>query len=89
MTFQMVIDLTVKMLTTALITSAPMLITAVVVGVLINVIQTVTHIKDMSLTFVPKAVAAAVVLVITLPWGLGILVQFTTQMFNLIGQTGR
>ena len=88
MTMQMVVDLTFKSLTTSLIAAAPMMGTAIIVGIVINVIQSVTQIRDASLSFVPKAVAAAVVLVICLPWGLGVLVDFCMQMFVMMGDVG-
>lgn len=88
MTIQMVIDLTFKSITTALIAAAPMMGTAVVVGIVVNVVQSVTQIRDASLSFVPKAIAAAVVLAFCLPWGLGVLVDFCTQMFIMMGDAG-
>ncbi len=89
MTLQMVLDLAQRGLNTALITAAPMFATAVVVGVLINVIQTITSVRDTSLTFVPKAVATVLVMGLTLPWGLGMLIGFCAEMFAMLPAMGR
>lgn len=86
MTGQMVLDLAYRTMFVVAMVSAPILITAVVMGVVVNLVQTVTQIKDMSLTFVPKAVAAAVVLGLATPWILNVLVGFCSEMFELIGQ---
>lgn len=89
MTVQMVLDLTQRGLNMALITAAPMFATAIVVGVIINIIQTITSIRDMSLTFVPKAVVTVVVLGLTLPWGLGMMIGFCAEMLGMLPLMGR
>ena len=58
-------------LQTALLVSAPILLTCVVVGVLVTLIQAVTSIRDMSLTVVPKLLAVGVVALFTGNWMLG------------------
>ncbi len=85
MTPQMALDLMYRAIIVAAKMSAPVLITAIVVGVLINIIQTVTSIRDMSLTFVPKAVIAVVVMAFTLPWGLGVMQAFFEEMYMMFG----
>jgi flagellar biosynthetic protein FliQ len=83
---QLALDLVYHALFVALQMSAPVLITAVVVGILVNVVQTVTSIKDMSLTFVPKLAAAGVVLSISLPWGIQVMTGFFRDMYGMFGQ---
>lgn len=82
---QLVLDLVYRAIFTAAKMAAPILITAIVVGVLVNIIQTVTSIRDMSLTFVPKVVVAAIVLGLTLPWCLGIIKAFFEEMYMMLG----
>lgn len=48
--------------------SAPMLLTSLVIGFLIALLQTVTSIQEQTLSFVPKAMICGVVLVLTMPW---------------------
>jgi flagellar biosynthetic protein FliQ len=63
---------------------APLLIATLVTGLLVSVFQAVTQIQDMTLSFVPKIIAAAVVLVLFGPWMLRKLVQFTTELISNI-----
>ena len=59
-----------------LIVSAPMLIVVLVVGLLVSVFQAATQINEATLTFVPKIVAAVVVLAVAGPWMMTTLVEF-------------
>lgn len=86
MTPQMALELTQRALMTAMMLGAPVLITAMVVGILLNIIQTVTSIKDMTLSFVPKVVAAAVVTGISLPWGIQTMNSYFSEMYGLMIQ---
>lgn len=85
MNVQMVLDLTQKTILVAALAAAPMLLTSMVVGVVINILQTVTQIRDMSLTFVPKVAVAAVVLALTLPWALNLQIEFCADMLRTLG----
>lgn len=66
----------------ALLISAPLLAATLVVGLLVSVIQVVTQVQEASLTFIPKVIAAVVVMVVCGPWMLKRLVGFAA---NLIG----
>ncbi|HEY5800281.1 MAG TPA: flagellar biosynthesis protein FliQ [Burkholderiaceae bacterium] len=69
-----------SLLWTALVVCAPVLALTLVVGLLISVLQVVTQIQDMSLTFVPKIVAAVVALALFGPWMLRRLLQYATAL---------
>ncbi|MDE2249293.1 MAG: flagellar biosynthesis protein FliQ [Pseudomonadota bacterium] len=64
----------------AMLVAAPLLLTALAVGLLIGVIQAATQINEMTLSFIPKLIAMAAVALITGPWMLRLLVQFTHQL---------
>jgi flagellar biosynthetic protein FliQ len=68
----------------ALMLGAPLLLTALVVGLLVGFFQAATQINEMTLSFIPKAVGMAVVLVLTGPWMLRLLTDFTRQLFESI-----
>jgi len=68
----------------ALMVAAPLLITALVVGVLVSLVQALTQIQEQTLTFIPKLVAVAVVLLLCLPWMVRELVGYVVQTFNLL-----
>ena len=78
----MAVDLLQTFVTQALMIVAPMLGTAIVVGVVISVIQTVTSIQDQTLTFVPKIFAIGLVGIMTVNWLLRTMMDFTTAFFS-------
>ncbi len=71
-------------LETALLVSAPILLTCIIVGLVITLLQAVTSIRDMSLTIVPKLLAVGVVLLILGGWMLDVILRFTTEVFSEI-----
>ena len=66
----------------AMLVAAPLLLTALAVGLLVGVIQAATQINEMTLSFIPKLMAMAVVALIAGPWMLRMLVQFTRQLIE-------
>lgn len=68
----------------AMLLSAPMLLTALVVGVLIGMLQAATQIQEMTLSFIPKLIAIAMALAIAGHWMLGLLVDYTRELFMSI-----
>ena len=78
------LHLVADLLWTGLIVSLPVLAATMLVGVAISVLQVVTQVQELSLTFVPKLVAAALVLLGFGPWALGRLSAFTTRVWAAI-----
>lgn len=76
-------------LETALLLSAPVLITCLVVGLVVTLLQAVTSIRDMTLTIVPKLLAVGAVLLICSNWMLQIIISFANEIFGHIQQIGR
>jgi flagellar biosynthesis protein FliQ len=66
--------------------SAPVIITVLVVGILSQVAQTVTQMKDMSLTFVPKVCAAGIVMTLAVPWYIQVSQKYVEIIFSYIGR---
>lgn len=64
--------------------SAPMLVTALVVGFAISLLQSITQVQEVTLSFVPKMVAVSAALVIAGNWMITEMVSFTTQLFDRI-----
>jgi flagellar biosynthesis protein FliQ len=69
---------------TGLMVSAPILVVAVVVGLLISIFQATTQIQEQTLTFVPKLITVALVGLIAGSWMLHTVVSFTTRIFQQI-----
>jgi len=81
-----VIDIGVQALVVAAKLGAPMLVTALVVGFAVSVFQSITQIQEVTLSFVPKAVAVAIALVIAGQWMIAEIVTFTTTLYERIPQ---
>ena len=64
--------------------SAPLLLTALIVGLLVSIFQAATQINEMTLSFIPKLLAAFAMLIISGPWIIGILLDYITRLFNSI-----
>jgi flagellar biosynthetic protein FliQ len=79
-----VVNLATQAMGLGLKVAGPLLLTALLVGVLVSVFQAVTQIQEQSLSLVPKIAAVAVVIVVLGPWMLGQLVSYTTELYNSI-----
>ena len=69
---------------TGLLVCLPVLGLVMLVGLVISIVQVVTQVQEMSLTFVPKLLTAGVALVVFGPWMLRTLSQFTTRLWTQI-----
>jgi len=79
-----IVALAVQTLKLALMLALPALIVGMVVGLLISIFQATTQINEMTLSFVPKILAIAVVLIFAMPWMLNEMIDFTKYVFSLI-----
>lgn len=82
MTPESVIEFGQHALYVAMMVAAPLLLTALLVGLVIGVVQAATQINEMTLSFIPKVIAMAAVALISGPWMLRTLVQFTRQLIE-------
>ena len=69
-----------------LLIAAPMLVTALVVGLIISIFQAATQLNESTLQFVPKLVAMFVVLLLAGPWMLQYLIDYIQRLFGSIPQ---
>ena len=84
MTPEASLHLFAQLLWRAVVVSAPLLLTVLLVGLLISIFQVVTQIQEMSLSFVPKLLASVVVLVVAGPWMLGELLAYSSALIRSI-----
>lgn len=89
MTPEAVIHIGRKAVETILLTSAPMLIAALVIGLVISIFQAATQINEQTMTFIPKIVGVFVTLLIFGPWIMELLITFTTGIITQIATVGR
>ena len=79
-----VINLMSEALQLTLLVSAPLLLTALVVGLVVSVFQAATQINEMTLSFIPKLVGVFVAVVVAGPWILQLLIDYTQRLFSSI-----
>ncbi|MBX2800670.1 MAG: flagellar biosynthesis protein FliQ [Myxococcales bacterium] len=88
MTIEEVVAFGQQGLMATLSVAGPLLLVSLVVGTLVSVLQAVTQVQEVTLVFVPKIVAAFLVVAIAGGWMLQVAVGFATQMFLSIPETG-
>ena len=66
----------------AMVLSAPVLIAACLVSILISLLQTLTSIQEQTLTVVPRLLVVFVVTIVTMPWLVGRLVTYTVALWS-------
>jgi flagellar biosynthesis protein FliQ len=69
---------------TMLLVSAPMLISGLLIGLIISILQAITQVHEMTLTFIPKIIVVALSLLLFLPWIINTIVDFTNRMYAMI-----
>lgn len=67
-----------------LLVSAPLLLTALVIGLVVSIFQAATQINEMTLSFIPKLLGMFVVLIIAGPWMIGLLLDYMQRLFSSI-----
>ena len=88
MTPESVMDLAYQGMRVTLFMAGPLLLTALLVGLLISLFQAATQINEATLTFVPKIVAAVAVLAVAGPWMLTTLVEYLQRTLQAIPTVG-
>src|SRR6185369_9706814 len=86
MTPQTVLTLAQQALWITALVSAPLLLTALVVGLVVSIFQAATQINEMTLSFIPKLLAMFAALVLAGPWMLAMLVDYVQRLFTSIPQ---
>ena len=81
---QGVVTIGQQALTVMLLLAAPLLLTSLVVGLIVSVLQAATQINEMTLSFIPKLVATLVVLIVAGPWMITFFVDYVRRLFESI-----
>ena len=79
-----VMQLATMMVLTAAKLAAPILLTALLVGFAVSLIQALTQLQDQTIAFVPKIIGVGVALIISGNWMIQTLVNFTVDSFQLL-----
>jgi flagellar biosynthesis protein FliQ len=85
----MSVDLAVQLIRSAILlgltVAAPLLLTSLVVGIVVSLVQAVTQIQEQTLTFIPKLLVVAFVFIVTLPWIISKLVEYLVGTIRSMG----
>jgi len=68
----------------ALILSLPALLVGMFLGLAVSIFQATTQINEMTLSFIPKIIGIVVVIILTMPWMMNEMQDFTIRIFNMI-----
>jgi flagellar biosynthesis protein FliQ len=79
-----VVSLATQAMRLAIEIAGPMMLVGLVIGLVVSIFQAVTSIQEQSLTFIPKVVGLAALLVILGPWMLGQLVTYAQNLYTSI-----
>ena len=74
---------------TALMLTMPLLGAALVVGLMVSLFQAITSMQEMTLSYIPKILAVAMLLLLLTPWMLQLLIDFTTHVIQFIPNVSR
>lgn len=84
MTPETVMNIAYRAMMVTLYLGAPMLLTALLIGLLVSLFQAATQINEMTLSFIPKILGVFAVLVIAGPWLLSLITDYTRALFQNI-----
>ena len=82
MTPESVMTLGHQALELTLMVAAPLLLTALGIGLLVSIFQAATQINEMTLSFIPKLVGMFIVMIIAGPWMVGVMVDYFHRLYN-------
>lgn len=84
MTPEAVITIAQQAVELTLMLAAPLLLTALVIGLVVSIFQAATQINEMTLSFIPKLLGMFVVLIVTGPWMVSMMVDYIQRLFGNI-----
>ena len=84
MTPEVIVNLGQQALQVMLMVSAPMLLAALLTGLLVSIFQAATSINEQTLTFIPKLVVMFVVMILAGPWMLDLMINYVTRLYSSI-----
>jgi len=76
-----VMTLSQQALEITIMVSAPLLLAALVTGLLVSIFQAATQINEMTLSFIPKLLAMFVVMIVAGPWMLGVMMEYMQRLY--------
>ena len=84
MSQELVIEIATKTLYYTMIISAPVLLTGLIIGIILSIMQSVIQIREMTLTFIPKILSIMVVLLLTIPWMINKFIEYFNYIMSIM-----
>jgi len=81
MTTEFIVGFGREAIEVALLLAGPMLAVGLVVGVLVSLLQALTQVQEMTLTFVPKLLSISLVIVVLMPWMAQLMIDYTANLY--------
>lgn len=69
--------------------ASPLLLTAMVTGLIVSLVQTITSLQEQTLSFVPKALTVLGVLLLIMPWAMQTIMDYAVGVITMMGQVSR
>jgi flagellar biosynthetic protein FliQ len=89
MTEDVVLNLGREAIFMTVMLAAPLLLSALVVGLIVSIFQAVTQINESTLTFIPKMITIVVVLIVMAPWMTQLMMSYTTELLTSLPELVR
>lgn len=89
MTEELIMTLGTDAIRTMMFLAAPMLLAAMVIGIMVSILQAITQINEATLTFIPKMLAVILVLAMLAPWMLKTMKSYTASVFEHVVEVRR
>jgi flagellar biosynthetic protein FliQ len=89
MTPQLAVDLLKQLVERIFLVASPLLLTAMVTGLVVSLIQTITSLQEQTLSFVPKALTVLGVLLLIMPWAMQTIMDYAVGVITMMGQVSR
>ena len=89
MSVSLVLELSRDLFYTALLLVLPVLVTSLVVGLVISVLQAVTSIQEQTLSYVPRILVVAVVILLTMSWSMQTAISYTMRVLSQTAEVAR
>lgn len=89
MTEDIILNLGQEALKTTGLVAGPILVTTLIVGLIVSVFQALTQINEATLTFIPKILVVALVLILAGPWMVDVMTNYSVNLFESIASLVR
>jgi flagellar biosynthetic protein FliQ len=81
---ELVVEIARQTLYYTMIIAAPTLLTGLVIGVLLSIVQSVIQLREMTLTFIPKILATMLILLLSIPWMINKFIEYFNYLMSIM-----